>query len=190
MGAVCLCGAKWGVWPGIRGGFAGRYAAVTHSEARWLGSAGFDRCLEYLCSDDICIQDISVQAESTSYGVGCFDLALSANGPPTLGSTIQLVTTNVPSGTSLGFTFLSFTKFDPGIDLSSNGMPGCWQFVGLDVVTTFLPSGSVGVVPFQLPNSITFGGAEVRSQSATLSPATTPLGVITSNGIELVLGTY
>lgn len=22
----------------------------THSEARWLGSAGFDRCLEYLCS--------------------------------------------------------------------------------------------------------------------------------------------
>ncbi|MEC7584981.1 MAG: hypothetical protein VYE77_11745 [Planctomycetota bacterium] len=140
--------------------------------------------------DDICIQDMSVQAESTSYGVGCFDLALSANGPPTLGSTIQLVTTNVPSGTSLGFTLLSFTKFDPGIDLSSNGMPGCWQFVGLDVVTTFLPSGSVGVVPFQLPNSITFGGAEVRSQSATLSPATTPLGVITSNGIELVLGTY
>jgi hypothetical protein len=140
--------------------------------------------------DDICIQDISVQAESASYGVGCFGLALSANGPPTLGSTIQLVTTNVPIGTPLGFTILSFTRFDPGIDLSGIGMPGCRQFVGFDVVATFLPSGSVGTVPFALPINIIFAGVLVRSQSATMSPATTPLGLITSNGLELALGTY
>jgi len=140
--------------------------------------------------DDICIQDISVQAKSASYGVGCFGLALSGNGSPTLGSTLQLVTTNVPSGTSLGFTILSFTRFDPGIDLGGNGMPGCRQFVGFDAAVTFLPSGSVGSVAFAVPNNIIFAGALVRSQSATMSPATTPLGVITSNGLELELGTY
>ena len=47
---MCLCGAKWGVSPGIRGGFAGRYAAVGRilKRAGWV--AGFDRCLECLCS--------------------------------------------------------------------------------------------------------------------------------------------
>ena len=38
-GAVCLCGAKWGVSPGIRGGFACRYAAV----GRILKRAGWAR---------------------------------------------------------------------------------------------------------------------------------------------------
>jgi hypothetical protein len=38
-GAVCLCGAKWGVSPGIRGGSAGRYAAV----GRILKRAGWAR---------------------------------------------------------------------------------------------------------------------------------------------------
>ena len=36
---MCLCGAKWGVSPGIRGGFAGRYAAV----GRILKRAGWAR---------------------------------------------------------------------------------------------------------------------------------------------------
>jgi hypothetical protein len=36
---VCLCGAKWGVSRGIRGGFAGRYAAV----GRILKRAGWAR---------------------------------------------------------------------------------------------------------------------------------------------------
>ena len=49
-GAVCLCGAKWGVSPGIRGGSAGRYAAVGRILKRGGWVAGFDRCLECLCS--------------------------------------------------------------------------------------------------------------------------------------------
>ena len=38
--------------------------------------------------DDICIQDMSFQAAAASYGTGCFDLALSANGPPLLGTLV------------------------------------------------------------------------------------------------------
>jgi len=66
-------------------------------------------------------------------------------------------------------------------------MPGCRQYVGLDASLLFLPVGGIGSQSFQVPNVTGFAGVIVTSQSAAFVPGINPLGVISSNGIELLL---
>jgi hypothetical protein len=78
-------------------------------------------------------------------------------------------------------------RHDPGIDLASNGMARCRQYVDLDVSRIFLVSGAIVSVPQAIPNSPSFAGVHVHCQAATFSPGFDPLGVISSNGLTLVL---
>jgi hypothetical protein len=128
-------------------------------------------------------------ASASPFGMGCYGLLLSASARPLLGTSINLVTSAIPSGTLLGATVFSSVRHDPGIDLGSMGMPGCRQYVDLDVSRIFLVSSPNATVPQSIPNDPSFIGVQVHCQSATFSPGLDPLGVIASNGLTLRLDT-
>ena len=115
------------------------------------------------------------------------DLELDASARPVIGTTVQLVTTNAPAAAAVGVTFLSFTKIDPGIDLGPFGMPDCSLYANLDVALTTLVIAGSGSVPFAIPNNPALAGLLVAAQSGVLHPPANPLGLISSNGLELVL---
>lgn len=113
-------------------------------------------------------------------------LALAASARPVLGTTFNLLTQNVPPNSSLGATVFSFTKYDPGLSLAPLGMPGCLQFCGTDASAVFLPAAGVGTQAVVIPNSPLLTGVRMLAQSAVVAPGSNLLGVVTSNGIELV----
>jgi hypothetical protein len=104
-----------------------------------------------------------------------------------LGHTINLVTANIPAGTPVGAEIFSNVQHNPGIDLASIGMPGCRQYVGLDFTSIFTVSGSSASMPLSVPNNAALAGVRVQTQSATFTPGLNPLGVLSSNGLTLVL---
>lgn len=114
-------------------------------------------------------------------------LALTASARPVIGTSINLVTSNIPTGTTVGANILSFSQYNPGLDLTGIGMPGCRQYVGLDTTRVFLVAGSSASVALNIPNLPGLGGLHVFSQSATFSTGFNPLGVIASNGVNLKL---
>jgi hypothetical protein len=112
-------------------------------------------------------------------------LALAASARPVLGASINLVTTNCATA-SVGANILSFTQHNPGLPLAGLGMPGCQQYVGLDAVSLFFPSGGTGSNSFSIPNNPAYAGMHVFSQSAAFVTGLNPLGVISSNGVDLL----
>lgn len=111
-------------------------------------------------------------------------LAISSSAVPAAGTTIQLVTDNIPSGTLFGAVLFGLIKFDPGLPLASIGMDGCSRYNDGSASLLFFPAGSSHSTPFTLPN---VAGVTVQAQSAVLCPTAglTALGAITSGGLEL-----
>lgn len=105
---------------------------------------------------------------------------------PALGGVYNLEASGIPTGTVLGAFVLSFTQYPQGIDLSSIGMPGCSQYVGLDTRIVVVVSGPTTTFGLTIPPVPAFGGIALASQAVMFTPGVTPLGVISSNG---VLGT-
>ena len=118
------------------------------------------------------------------------DVLLSTSARPVLGTTINLTTANVPAAGLLGIQFLSFTKLDPGFDLGGLGMPGCALYQSMDVALTFPLAGGAGSQPFPIPNNLAFIGLVVAAQSGALVPPANPLGLLSSNGVELLLDVF
>ena len=116
------------------------------------------------------------------------DVTLTSQQRPVLGSTIDLVTANIPAGTVAGLIVLSATQVTPGADLTFLGMPGCELYLGLDALGTFPVSGSTASVPWTVPSSASLSGAVAMAQTATLTPGINAFGLATSNGVQLLLG--
>jgi hypothetical protein len=114
-------------------------------------------------------------------------LALGASARPVIGTNITLDTTNVPAAAVLGLNFLGLTEITGGIDLTAIGMPGCSQYVSLDVSSIWFPAGGAGTTPFNIPNTSALAGVQVNSQSAAIVPGVNALGALSSNGLRLVL---
>lgn len=115
-------------------------------------------------------------------------LTLSATAPQ-LGSTLTLTTTEYPQASVLGIQVLSFIRHDPGIDLTPFGMPGCLQFVGNEATAVVLPVGGQSAFSAPIPNDTGFMGIVITSQTFALSPGANSLGLVSSNGVALALGT-
>ena len=82
---------------------------------------------------------------------------------------------------------LGFQRFSPGVSLAPFGAPGCFQNAGILSSVVFLPSGTSGTVPVGIPLNQALAGLHVYGQSLTLTPGLNNLGLITSNGLDLVL---
>ncbi|MCA8974929.1 MAG: hypothetical protein KDC98_09415, partial [Planctomycetes bacterium] len=115
-------------------------------------------------------------------------LALGASNRPILGTTINLDTTGIPAGSPFGVIMKSLQQYAPPLDLTSYGMPGCEGYPMNGVSQMFLPTGPSHSLPFAIPSNTAFTGLGIVVQSFTYSPPLTPLGVVSSNGIQLILG--
>ncbi|MFM1874253.1 MAG: hypothetical protein RL398_3675, partial [Planctomycetota bacterium] len=114
-------------------------------------------------------------------------LRFAASGRPVLGASFNLVTSEIPANTLIGAVLFGFAKIDPGFDLGGLGAPGCSQYVGIDAVSVFVSTGNTNSLAQSFPNDPAFAGLPIRAQSAVFSGGQNALGLLTSNGVELVL---
>lgn len=135
--------------------------------------------------------DLSTLAAAGPLGTAATDIApltITADAPPAMMTQIGLVVDNVsPTAAFVGVVF-GFQKFDPGMSLAGIGMPDCFQYGNQLSVQLVLPGGATQVtVPFLIPR---FAGVRMIVQAAGFDPASNPnpLGVVASNGLELMLG--
>lgn len=136
--------------------------------------------------DELHVYDTGVLATSPIHGSACGGLGLSAT-TPWLGTTVTLTTTGIPATALLSVNFLSLTKYAPPLDLSLQGMPGCYLHSGLDVGEVIL-GFPTATTTFAIPASPIWQGFEVHSQSASFVPGVNAFGAITSNGVTLSIG--
>ena len=130
-------------------------------------------------------------ASASPFGAGCnaaTPLQLAASNPPQRGTTIKLVTSNQQSA-GFGITLFSPYAYVPGYELSFLGAPGCLQHVsGPSITISNLGLPGLGMsVPLSIPNLPLLLGVEFFAQSAWLDPAANPAGLVTSNGLQLVV---
>jgi hypothetical protein len=116
-------------------------------------------------------------------------ITLLASARPVLGSTINLQTTSIPPASAFAAVVLSFTRAMPPIDLTTIGMPGCFQYPVGGSTLLYPAPGAAASTPLIIPVAISYAGLEVIGQSFSYSPLLTPLGVVSSNGLLLFLGT-
>jgi len=114
-------------------------------------------------------------------------LTIGASARPVIGTTINLNSTNVPLSSTLGVTIFGLTEITNGLDLTSIGMPGCFQYQSLDGSSIFFPVAGSGSQVFGIPNNAGLSGVEIKAQSAAFAPGANPLGVVSSNGLRLTI---
>lgn len=137
------------------------------------------------------LYDGAAAASATAYGTGCDGLALAANGLPQLGNAaFSLRLDNVPAISPAALFAFGSAQVNPGIHLAGVGMAGCFGYMSLDIglfAGGAVSSGTSGF-PLPIPNNPALSGAGLASQGVCFSLLTS-LGLASSNGVALVLGT-
>lgn len=114
---------------------------------------------------------------------------LSASARPLLGTTIQRTTGSIAAGTPFGVLVTSLSEQTPALDLTQFGMPGCFGYTNGGISELWLPNGAFSVsLPLAIPSGMSFMGLEVVMQSFSYVPVMSPLGLIASNGVGMILG--
>jgi hypothetical protein len=132
--------------------------------------------------------DLSAGPFSTGSGGTPLQLSAAVGSRPSLGSNFPVNVGNITTGSALGFMVLGLTQLPGGVDLTVLGSPGCTLYVSLDVVLPVPLLGNPTPFAVLLPSSPALAGVLIEAQAATLTPGATPLGILTSNGLELTLG--
>ncbi len=116
------------------------------------------------------------------------ELSFSVSAPPVLGTTFDLVTSDLPVSTIFGLAILSTTPINPGASLTPLGMSGCELYQTIDVSVLWGPNGNTAVVSWPLPTTPSLAGFVVYCQSVALVPGINPFGMAISNGLKLTVG--
>ncbi|GAB4162476.1 MAG: hypothetical protein Fur0037_28660 [Planctomycetota bacterium] len=120
-------------------------------------------------------------------GNAAVPLLLAASARPVLGTSINLDTSRIPSGSLLGGNFLGVIAHDPGIPLDPFGAPGCSQYITPAFSTAFAVTGPSVSTPLAIPNNPALAGVRLVSQSVSLSPGINAMGIAFTNGMHLML---
>lgn len=120
-------------------------------------------------------------------GGAAVPVALAASARPVIGTSINLVTSGIASGTAFGVNVLGFTQLNPGFDLTPIGAPGCFQYVSPIYTGLFLVGGPSSSSPLNIPNNPGLAGLHVYSQSLAFTAGYNTLGIVFSNGLNLGL---
>lgn len=113
----------------------------------------------------------------------------SVSARPIIGTTINLVASNLPPSTIAGFQMIGFTYFPAGVDLTALlNMPGCYAYTTPDISVSFVPTGATNTMPFSIPLDPSLNGQQVMSQTLTVSPGFNAASLLTSNGVQLLFG--
>lgn len=123
-------------------------------------------------------------------GTGEVALQIDADNRPVTGTTINVTVSQLPASSVVAAVIYGFTKFDPGVPLAAIGMPGCNGHASPDVLVAGLPTASTFQSPLTIPNSPALTGFQLLAQGLVLGTAiANPFGGVTSNGLDLVVGT-
>lgn len=115
-------------------------------------------------------------------------ITLNASGRPALGTTVAMQTSGIPAGSPFAALVLSFVRATPAIDLTSIGMPSCFQHVVGGVNVIYVAPASSTSTSIAIPANVSYAGLEITGQSFSYSPSLTPLGMVSSNGVVLFIG--
>lgn len=140
-------------------------------------------------SSDLGSMDLSTALAGTfrTWNANIETMALTST-LPVLGTTATLTTTNYPAAVTLGVQAVSLVQNDPGIDLTSVGMAGCFRFTNLESTTVVLPVSGQTVYSISLPPNYAFMGLPLNCQTWALYPGINTLGAINSNAVRLIVG--
>ena len=123
-------------------------------------------------------------------GDGLVPVTLAVDARPVLGTTVNLITSGIPSGAFGTISILSVGTIQPGIDLGIIGMPGCDANVDIvNAVLDFVVGSPTATRAFALPATPALSGQTAYSQSLVVAAGVNPLGGLTTNGVALLLGT-
>jgi hypothetical protein len=135
---------------------------------------------------DLSAANLPFQVSSDAAG-----LTFTGVNRPLLGATQQCTLTNVPNPAStIGLVLLGTTSITAGQDLAGIGAPGCFLYNPGTVIQTLFPLGASTTWSFPIPNTPSLSGTRVYAQGAGLvPPGANAFGLLTSNGVDLLLGT-
>ncbi len=119
---------------------------------------------------------------------GTLDVALDSSARPIVGTSVNMITTNVPLTSVGGLSILSLAPIPGGFDLTGLGMPSCFLYQNLDVVDLFAVAGGTGQRSFAFPNSPSLAGTILLNQSAVMVSGINAFNMATSNGLEFLIG--
>ncbi len=121
-------------------------------------------------------------------GDGTTPLALGIDARPVIGTTPNMLIDNVPAGSPIAALVFGLSKFDPGIDLSSIGMPGCRQYCSAEATVLIIAPSPSTSRPFAIPNTQGLSGVMIKAQALSLNPTIqNAVHANASNGIEMVI---
>ena len=136
----------------------------------------------------------SVSGPGCAGAVGVPALAPQSGALPVLGSNWTLRLT-YGTGTGLGVlavgvsnqTWTGGTLPQP---LGAFGAPGCTLRASTEWLTALVLTGGVGSMVWALPPSPSLAGFPCYAQAAVLEASANPLGLILSNSLDCVVGSY
>lgn len=138
-------------------------------------------------------------AQVSSYGTGCGQPPLQSaafNGSrPLLGGTFLVDVGPVPAGLgfmSVGFSRTTYLAFNLPLPLDGFGMTGCLLHHDFVVPLLSCPMAAPSTARFALaiPQSQQLLGFAGYLQGAAVAPGTNPAGIVASNGVEFVIGSF
>ena len=124
----------------------------------------------------------------SSVGTSVPDIALQSSARPIIGTSINLVATNVPLTSVGGLSILSLNSIPGGLDLTFLGMPGCYLYQSLMLIDLFPVAAGAGQRTFAFPNSPALAGSVLLNQAAIMDLGINAFNIVTSNGLELLIG--
>ncbi|MCC7065882.1 MAG: hypothetical protein IT456_23955 [Planctomycetes bacterium] len=115
-------------------------------------------------------------------------LGLDVSAFPIVGTNLQWQVSGIPAATSWGALLRSFQPASPAIDLTSVGMPGCFGHLVSPVWTLFFAPGVSQQVAETIPNDVSLVGVNLLGQAVIYGSSLTPLGLVSSNAMQLSVG--
>lgn len=132
--------------------------------------------------------NLATQLPYTS-GDGSIPPILGMDARPVIGTTPNIVTTNVTLGSLLQVLCAGDQLLPAPVDLGFLGMPGCNLHINPFVfLTNTISPNNTFVQPFAIPNSPALQNQQLTFQAAPLTPGLNALGLLTSNGICTRIG--
>ncbi|MFY9345133.1 MAG: trypsin-like peptidase domain-containing protein [Planctomycetota bacterium] len=134
--------------------------------------------------------DISV-AMPFQVTVDAAGLTFTPVNRPILGTTQTINLTNVPApASSIGLVVIGFAAVTPALNLAVINAPNCFLYAQNTVVQTLFPLGASTPWNLAIPNTPSLSNSHVYVQGAAMvPPGSNPLGLLTANGVDLLLGT-
>lgn len=123
-------------------------------------------------------------------GTGDVALRIDADNRPITGTTINVTVSQLPFSAVIAAVVYGFTKIDPGFPLDGIGMTGCNGHTTPDLLIAGLVAGPTFSTPLSIPANPALTGFHLLAQGLVLGTAVpNAFGGVTSNGLELIVGT-